>query len=242
LGKRRYKEVKQDDKFHEALSAFWAKVQPYLVPVGIVAGVILVVAAIWLFIVRRQAPGRDAPWAKLYEITKPPQGEAAKTPEEQLEELAEFAREHQREPVAARALFDLARRHFSTGALRRETDLDAARAHFEKSASFAEQLTADFPEHHLVAVAYFEAGKARLELGQYEEATPHFERAAQARVSPYLAALAQWQAARCYQELGDFEKARQALEAVRENQMAGWVAQQAEFQLAQLDRQQPYRQ
>ncbi|MFP4055512.1 MAG: tetratricopeptide repeat protein [Candidatus Brocadiia bacterium] len=245
MAKTKYKEAKQDDKFHATLSAAWGKLQPYVLPIGIGAGLILLVAAAWVFLAQRSAARSERPWAERHQLEVATGPEASKTPEEHLEKLADLAREYQGEPAAAIFNLELALNHFrlahlyaGLGSGRGELDSDAAEGHLAQAASAAEQFVSDFPDHPLLPLAHLEAGKARMELEQYEAAASHFEQAALSPV-PFAAAVARWHAARCYEKLGRLAEAREAYQTLRDTQMAGWVAQLAEYDLARLDRQAP---
>jgi tetratricopeptide (TPR) repeat protein len=243
LAKQRYKDVKHPDKFHEGLSAAWAVVEPYALPVGIAVFVLLIVAGIWVVVARQWAARRDAPWAKDFEIHRRANDAAAeaetnedleKAAQQALADIDALAREYQRRPVAAVALIKLSRGHFGLGHRSRTRDPKSASEHFKKAAEAAEQFLADFPDHGLHAIAAYNGGRARLELGEHQRAAEHFERAQTSAVSS-LAAIAQWHAARCYEHLGRTDSARRAYQALRNNPWAGWCAQQAEWRLSQLE-------
>lgn len=239
MGKMKYSEVKHEDKFHEILSSVWGKLEPYTLSAGLAAIALLAIAAVWMVVARHHTATGEKPWIERFEIGERI-GRSDKLDDEEkakelLGELTALARTYQGQPAAAITLLEVAQSHLALGRRHDGTASKDSREHLEKAAQAAEQFVADFPDHPLVALAHYEAGKARLDLAQYEGAADHFE---QARKSPiaFLAALARLHEGRCYEKLGRLDKARQAYEAVRDDKMAAWCADQAEFHLTRLRR------
>jgi tetratricopeptide (TPR) repeat protein len=220
------------------LSAAWEKAQPYALLVGLAAVGILALASIWIALSRHYAARADRPWEEHFEIARE-LADAGDDREERVrrffEQMEGLADTYRGRAVASVALLKLAQGHARRAADLRSEDPDAAKEHLEDAADAAEQFVADFSDHRHLALAYYEAGKARLELGEYERAADHF---AQATRSPirYLQVLAKWHRAFCYEQLGRLDEARRIYEAIRDDQTAGWCADQAEFQLTQLGR------
>ena len=243
---KKYSEIKHADKFYEALSKYWAKVERYVWPAGIVMGVLLVVVAVWLLFGGQAGSRGDQAWARLFEIREAFRPETEESLErvsaQSIEKLASLAKEYQGRPVAAVALLYLTQGNYGMAVAKREENLKAltpeimkfVQDRFTRSAEAAEQFVADFPKHSLVGLAQYDAGKARLELGDIERAADHFAKANESNTVAFLKVLAGWHAARCYENLGQLDKARQAYEAVRSDRMAGWCADLAEFRLARL--------
>jgi tetratricopeptide (TPR) repeat protein len=238
----RYKDVKHPDKFAEALSNAWTKVEPYVIPAGITILVVIAIAFVWVTFGQRWANRHEAPWAKAFEVQRTATAAVAnaqtdearaQAEEKALADLGAVAHEYARRPVAAVALLDLAQGHYRLGDRDRTDKPDASRDHFQKAAAAAEQFLADFPDHGLAAVAAYEAGKARFELRDYARALEHFLKV-QAPAFPSFVALAQWHAARCYEHLGQADAARRIYEALRNDPWAGWCGQQAQWRLTQL--------
>jgi tetratricopeptide (TPR) repeat protein len=255
VGKRKHSEIKHADKVHEALTAFWAKLDPYVWPGAIVMGVLLALIGLWLLFGSRSSSGERA-WADLFEIrdTYMPRGEEATVLEfdqnarTYVDKLAALTNDYRGRPVVAVALLDLAQACSGLGGgLRernsvtpdltpeeREQNDKAAHDLFVRAAQAAERFIADFPRHTLLALAYYEAGKARYELGEYAPAAEHFDQARARFATAFPKALAAYHAGRSYERTGHIEKARRAYEAVREERLAGWCGDLAEFRLAQL--------
>lgn len=236
MAKQLYKDVKHPDKFHEALSGVWAKMEPYALHAGLGVLVVIVVAGVWFAVWHQSASRRDAAWAKDFAIERQAREAAAeaetaaereKVDEQTAAELEAFVREYQRRPVAAVALLKLAQAHARLGRRARGSDRKAAREHFRESAEAAEQFLADFPDHGLTTLAAWNAGKARFELREYPRAAQHFQQATGSQVR-FLAALARWHAGRCYEHMGRAEAAREAYEALR-NERPGYAALRAAF-------------
>jgi len=242
VGKHRYRDVKHADKFIETLSEYWAKAEPYVIRVGIVMGVAIVAVGLWLLGTRLFGDRSDASWEERFQMMEEAVHNAPADPEAAgskiLAKMDEFAAEHRGEPATAVTLLELAQGHERRAAGLRDEKPKEAREELQKAASAAEQLIADFPGFRHVATAHYEAGKARLELGEWERAAEHFEKAAAAPI-PSLAALAKWQAGYCYEQLGRLAQARLKYEELRVDPAAGWCAEQAEFALAQLGRRPP---
>jgi tetratricopeptide (TPR) repeat protein len=239
MGKHKYSEVKHPDKFAETLDKVWQKAQPYVLPIGILMAIALVLAIGWLILSRHFGGRTDRQWAGLFEASKGLTAESddplEPVNEKALGKLAAFANQFRAQPAAALALWEVAQEEFRLADARRDEDADAAKKHLEKAAEAAERFIADFPNHPYVAFAQYEAGKARLELGDPERAAKHFKQAREAKLR-YPAVLAQWHEAFCYEQLGRLDEARRIYESLRDDQTAGWCAMQAEFQLAQLGR------
>jgi len=243
LGKK-YSEVKHEDKFHEALSNAWDRVEPYALPVGIAVCVLLLGATAWLFISQYQTSSLEKPWAERFEIGRryadTDEANAKEQTKRLLAELEAFVQKHQGTEVAAITLLEIARTHLTLADIERGKDPDAVRDHLKRAASAAEQFIADSPSHPHLAQACYDAGKARLDLGEHERAARHFEEAQQKTDVVFLAALARLQAGLCYEKLGETDKARQAFEAVRDSKgpddRPTWCADQAEYHLARLRR------
>ena len=241
MGKHKYSEVKHADKFAEALGRLWQKIERYVVVFGGAALVLLVVSAIWIAVARRHAARVDKPWEDRFELARRyatksrEEAGAAATTAKLLEEMRELAAAHPGGPVAAITLLEASEGYFRLASSQGTEKPDAARENYKRAADVAEQFAADFPDDPLVTLAHYDAGRARLELAEYERAAKHLEQAAQ---SPHrsLAVLAQWEMAYCYERLGRLDDARRAYESLRDDKMAGWCAEQAEFQLAQLGR------
>jgi len=243
LGKHhKYSEVKHPDPFVAGLAEFWRKGEPYIIRAGIVSAIVVVGIAVW-FGVSEFFTGRgDRPWEERFKLAEEFATKAQSDPEavgdKLLEKMGEFTREHQGQPAAAVTLLELAQWQLRTGVSRRDEKPKEARAHFEKAAAAAEQFVADFPRHRHVGLAYYEAGKARMELEEWERAVQHFEKATESPVH-IVAALARWGAAYSYEQLGRLDQARDRYEALRVDPLAGWCTEQAEFALAQLGRTPP---
>ena len=243
----KYSEVKHEDKFHEALSNAWHRVERYVLPVGIGVLVVLGLAAVWMAVARHRTSGADRPWAERFELGQRYADVDEEDSKEQtrklLAELGSLIDKHRGEPVAAITLLEVAQSHLGLASAERDENPDAATDHLKRAAKAAEQFTADFADHPLLALAHYEAGKARLDLKQYERAAQHFEDAHERSDTPFLKALARLQAGLCYEQRGEVDKARQAYEAVRDNKGADgrrtWCADQAEYHLARLRRQPP---
>jgi len=235
----RYSEVKHPDKFAEALAAIWGRCERFALPAGIAMAVGLAAIILWLVGTRLFAGRGDAAWHERFELAQEAAAAARDSgqgvTDELLAKMADFVRRHPRHPAGAVTLLELAQGHMRRAAMLRAEKPDEAKAHLEKAASAGEQFVADFPDHRYVALAHYEAGKARFDLGQWERAAEHFEKASASQV-PTLAALAKWQAAICYEKLGRIEPARLKYEELRVDPLAGWCAEQAEFALAQLGR------
>jgi len=245
VAKRTYSEVKHDDKFHATLTKWWEKLEPHLLHIGLAAGGVLLLALIWMLVASGSRAANDEPWAERAAIER----EEDLTQADRLEKLAALVQKYSGEPVAALTQLEIAQGYNAQGNEKsmppayeaekpeEKTAREAeAKQAYQKAAAAAEQFLADFPEHSLAAVAAFEAGKARLALGEPKAALPHFEKAAASKVL-YLAALAQWHAARCHQALGDTESARSAYQRVIDNKQAGFLVAQAQYDLARLDEQ-----
>jgi len=240
VGKHVYKEVKHDDRFHEALSGVWAKYGAYIWGAGLAMGVLLVVVIVWVAVSRLYAGRRDRPWVERFELRQslraaPLQGVSEQEAARYLAKMNDLAREYRGRSVAALTLLELAQEHFGIASGKRDTDPKAAKEHLEEAVGAAERLVADLPDHAFAPLAHFEAGKALFELRQYERAAQHFEQARACEID-YVSALAALHAGRCYERLGRLDDARRAYESVRNNKMAGWCGDQAEFQIAELDR------
>lgn len=243
MGKHlKYSEVKHPDKFAEALSRLWQKVERYIAPAGIAMAVGLLAVAAWLVASRVFADRSDRPWEDRYRLAEEFAGSARddgeRVSEPLLAKLGDFVQQHRGRPVAAITLLELAQGHLLRAAALRDDKPSDARGHLQKAAAAAEQFVADFPAHPQIALAHYQAGKARLELGEWERAAERFEKASTSQVAA-LAALAKWQAGYCYEQLGRLEEARMKYEELRMDPLAGWCAEQAEFALAQLGRRSP---
>ena len=240
MAKHRYSEVKHPDKFAEALSAFWSKIERYIVPIGLVTLVLLAVATIWIVVSRRYTASSQRPWDQRFQLAEEFQKQAQEGREAKadglLGKMMALAKDYQGRPVAAITLLEASESYLRLGESRREENAKGAQEDFERAANAAEQFLADFPSHPLAPLAHYDAGRARLALGEYERAARHFEGAAQSRIR-FLAVLAQLDGALCYQKLGRLDDARRLYETLRDDQTAGWCAEQAEFELAQLGRQ-----
>ena len=237
MGKKKYSEVKHADKFYEALSAWWLKVEPHAWLIAIAMTGLLLVVAVWLGVSHYYTARHDRPWVRLFELkesasARSDEGAEPNAPQA-LDKLAGLAAEYQGRPVAAMALLDLTERQFDVAAGQQEDDPKAAAAHFKRAAGAAEQFIADFPDHPLLGLAEYQAGKARFALKEYDRAAEHFDKARAAGIG-FLAVLAGWHAGRCYEHLGRVDEARRAYEAVRDNRAAGWCGELAESRLAQL--------
>jgi tetratricopeptide (TPR) repeat protein len=242
VAKRTYSEVKHDDKFHESLARLWGRIEPYMLHVGIAAGAVIVIAAIWMLLVRSESAAKGEPWARHFAIMK----QTGVDPEKQIEDYAALASDYEGHPVAAMALIEAAQGYFKLGTDKslappgaekpedKAKRTEEARQFFQKAAAAAEKVLEAYPDYPRSDVAAFEAGKARFALEEHERALPHFEAAAASKVL-HLAAQAQWHAARCHQALGNIEAARAAYEHVKDNQHASYMRAQAEFDLARLD-------
>ena len=243
MAKTKYSEVKHEDKFHEALSRAWERIEPYALRAGIAVGALLVAAAAWLYVAQRRTSSQEQPWAERFEIGRRyadlEGDDAIEQTTKLLAELEAFAQKHQGRPVAAVTLLEVARAHLGLADAERAKDPDAAAEHLQRAAAAAEQFIADFPDHPHIAHAHYDAGKARLDLGKHAQAAAHFERAMESDVE-FLAALARLQAGLCYEKLGELAKARMAFEAARDSKGADdrptWCAEQAEHHLARLRR------
>lgn len=255
MGKRKHSEIKHADKVHEALTAIWTKLDPYVWPGAIGMGILLVLIGL-LFLIGTGSSGPDKAWADLFEIrdTYMPRGEEAsvlefdKNAQTYVDKLAALCDRQRSRPVAAIALLDLAqacsglggglreRTAVTPGMAREDMEKNESAAHtlFVNSAKAAERFIADFPRHTLLPLAYYEAGKARYELGEYAPAAEHFDQARARFAIAFPKALAAYHAGRSYERTGHIEKARHAYEAVREEKLAGWCLDLAEFRLAQL--------
>jgi len=245
LGKK-YSEVKHEDKFHEALSKAWDHVQGYALPAGIAAGLLLVSVIVWMVVAQHRRSGIERVAAERFEIGRryadidtSDEQKAKEQSAKQLAELEDFAARHQGSDVAAVTLLEVARQHLTLAEAVRGTDPDAAEDHLKRAAKAAEQFLADYPEHPHVAQAHYDAGKARLDLKQYERAARHFEEARHTDIA-FLATLAQFHAGLCYEKSGELAKARAAFETVRDSKgfdgYPTWCADQAEFHLTRLGR------
>jgi len=238
----RYRDVKHADKFAETLSALWVKAEPYVIRAGTVLGVATAAVGLWLLASSLFGGRGDTSWEARFEMIEKATRDAPSDPEaagsRMLAKMDEFAAEHRGEPAAAITLLELAQGHQRRAAALRDDKPQEAREELAKAAGAAEQLLADFPDFRHAATAHYEAGKARLELGEWERAAEHFEKAATAPI-PSLAALAKWHAGYCYERLGRLAQARLRYEEVRADTAAGWCAEQAEFALAQLGRRSP---
>jgi len=246
LGKK-YSEVKHEDKFHEALSHGWERVQRYVVPAGIAVLAVLVAATVWMFIAQHRTSGRERAWAERFEIghryaTNLPddEAEAKEQTRKLLAELEDFARKHQGRDAAAITLLEVARTHLALAGGEQGKDDSAAKDHLQRAAAAAELFLEHYPGHPYAAAAHYDAGKARLDLGNTEEALTHFDAARQGSDVAFLRALAGLQAGLCYEKLGRIDKAREAFETVRDSKgpddRPTWCAQQAEYHLARLRR------
>ena len=235
----KYSEVKHEDKFHEILSHAWTKVERYAVPAGFGVLALLVIATIWIFLARHHIATGEKPWTERFEIGERIANDDTldddKKADALLAELTAFAHTYQGKPAAAITLLELAQTHLALAKPQGGQPPQSQREHLEKAAQAAEQFAADFPNHTLIALAHYEAGKARLDLGQHDAAADHFEQARGSTIA-FLAALARLEAGRCYEKLGQLDKARQAYEAVRDDKMGAWCADQAEFHLTRLQR------
>ncbi len=243
MGKHlRHRDVKHADKFAETLSAIWVKIEPYVIRVGVVVGLGVAAVGLWLLASSLFGGRGDTSWEARFQMIEEATREAPADPEaagaKMLAKMDEFAVEHRGKPAAAITLLELAQGHQRRAASLREEKPKEAREELAKAAGAAEQLLADFPDFRHAATAHYEAGKARLELGEWERAAEHFEKAAAAPI-PSLAALAKWHAGYCYEQLGRLAQARLQYEELRVDPMAGWCAEQAEFALAQLGRRPP---
>ncbi len=243
MGKHlRHSEVKHADKFAEVLHAVWEKVERYVVRVGLVVTAGVIVFGAWLLISHLFAGSSDQAWEDHFQLVRDLSAEAAKAPEDSdavadryLVKLREFVDTHRGDPAAAIALLELAQGHARRAAALREEKPTEARKQTEEAAGAAERFIADFPDHRDIAIARYEAGKARLELGEWERAADHFEKAAGSKI-PLLDAMARLMAGYCYEQLGRLDQARLTYEKVRVDPLAGWCAEQADFALAQLGR------
>lgn len=255
MGKRKHSEIKHADKVHEALTVFWGKLDPYVWPGAIGMGILLVLMGIWLLF-GSGTPGAERAWAELFEIrdTYMPRGEEATVLEfdqnarAYVDKLAALCNEYRGRPVAAVALLDLAQacsglggglreRNMATpGLTRQDQEKNEKAAHdlFIHAAEAAERFIVDFPQHSLLALAYYEAGKARYELAEYDAAAEHFGHARAGFTIPFPKALATYHAGRSYELAGHIDKARSSYQAVREEKLAGWCGDLADFRLAQL--------
>jgi len=240
VAKRTYSEIKHPDKFAEALSNAWERVEPYALRVCLGAIGLLVLAGVWIALSRRGAARAEEPWAEHFEIARDfadAGAESADARDEQLAtKMADLVAKYPAKPIAAITLLELTQWNFRRATTRRRDDAKAARGLFEDAANAAEQFIADFPDHRYLTLACFEAGKARLELGEYERAAQHFGQASQSLMR-YLAVQAKWHRAFCLEKLGRADEARPIYETLRDDPTAGWCAEQAEFQLAQLGQQ-----
>jgi len=238
----RYSEVKHPDKFAEVLSKLWQKAERYIVPVGIAMVVGLLAVAAWLVASRVFADRSDQPWEERYrlaeEFASSARDDGERVTDPLLAKLGDFVQQHRGRPVAAITLLELAQGHLLRAAALRDDKLAEARQHLQKAAAAAEQFVADFPAHQQIALAHYQAGKARLDLREWERAAEHFEKASTSQVAA-LAALAKWQAGYCYEQLGRLDQARMKYEELRVDPLAGWCAEQADFALAQLGRRAP---
>lgn len=239
MGKMRYSEAKHDDKFHEALSAAWERAEPYLLPVGIAVGALLVVIAVWMVASRYHTATGEKPWIERFDLSQQLAQSDEPDPEAQatrvLDALNTLVKNYQGHDAAAITLLELAQGHLGLASARSSDDPKAATSHLEQAAQAAEQFIADHPDHPLVPLAHYDAGKAHLDLGHFDPAADHFERARATRIT-FLAALARLQAGLCYEKTGQLDKARQAYQALRTDATAAWCAEQAEFHLAKLKR------
>ena len=224
--KHRYKDTKEDDKFHAVLAGTWARIEPYALKIGIGLAVVLVVAIVWMLIASHLAKRADRPWARRFEIhqetraPRPPerggaQGEARASPEEKAEfektrlelqekcsnGLTELASEYKGDSVAAITLLDLSGLGSTIGKAKRSTDAAGAASHFLRAAEAGEQFLADFPDHLLLGIAANNAGKARLELADVQ----HHAAAAEDAKANFEAAAQHFQMAaqRFQQDPGD---------------------------------------
>jgi len=238
----RYSEVKHPDKFAEALSTLWQKSEWYVVRAAIGMGAVLLVVGAWLGASSLFVGRGDESWAERFRVVEEAMRDIQEDPEtvsaNLLAKMDAFVAEHRGDPAAAITLLELAQGHQRRAAGLRDEKPKEAREALLKAANAAEQFLADFPAHRHVATAQYEAGKARLELGEWERAAEHFEKAAASPV-PALAVLAKWHAGYCYERLGRVEQARLKYEELRVDRTAGWCAEQAEFALAQLGRRPP---
>ncbi|GAF86979.1 unnamed protein product, partial [marine sediment metagenome] len=150
MGKK-YSEVKHEDKFHEALSNAWDRVERYALPVGITVCVLLLGAVAWMFISQYQTSSLEKPWAERFEIGRryadTDDTDAKEQTKRLLAELEAFVQKHQGKGVAAITLLEIARTHLTLADIERGKDTDAVKDHLKRAASAAEQFIADFPSH-----------------------------------------------------------------------------------------------
>lgn len=243
MGKHlRHSEVKHPDKFAETLSALWAKSERYIVRIGIGMGIGTLAIAVWFGISSLLAGRSDRPWEQRFQLAEEAERQAQDDPEavsdKFLAKMDDFAHDNRGEAAAAVTLLELAQGHARRAASLRDEKPKEARDHLQKAAGAAEQFIADFPDHRHVATAQYEAGKARFDMGEWERAAEHFEKAAASQV-PSLVAMAKWHAGYCYEQLGRLDQARRKYEELRNQPLAGWCAEQADFALAQLGRRPP---
>jgi len=237
----RYSEVKHADKFAEGLSAVWHRLERYILPALIVAGACLVLTVAWFVVARLFGGSGEAAWEERFELAQEAAARAKDEPEggsdKLLDRMSAFVQKHQGAPAAAVTLLELAQGHNRRAAALRDESPKAAREHLQKAANAAEQFIADFPDQRpaALAIAHYEAAKARMELGEWERAADHYEKATAAGL-PALAAMARWQAGYCYEQLGRLDQARLKYEELRADPAAGWCGEQADFALAQLGR------
>lgn len=241
----KYSEVKHDDKFHEALSHAWDKMQPYALHVGIAAGLVLALAAVWMVVARRDTSSAERPWAERYAISRRyidafDEENSAEQSRKLLGELDAFVDEHRGTSAAAITLLEVAQQHLNHAEDARLHDADKADDDLKRAAKAAEQFVADYADHPLLPVAQFTAGKARLDLEEYAKAGEHFARAAAATDVPFLKTLAQLHEALCHEKAGEVAKARAAFETVRDSKgpdgQPTWCAEQADYHLTRLRR------
>jgi len=234
----KYSEVKHPDKFALTLSKLWAKSERVVIWCGLAMGCALAVIIVWIVAARLFGGRSDAAWeerVKLAEEASELSRDDLKSGETLLAKMSDLARNYQGDPAAALTLLELAQGHLATAEARQADAPKEAKEHLEKAAAAAEQFVADFPNHRLVALAHYAAGKARLDLGEAERAAAHLDKASQSDI-PALATLAQWHAAYCHRQLGRVDEARAIYERIRLDPMAGWCAEQADFALAELGR------
>lgn len=238
----KYSEVKHDDKFHEALSKAWDRMQPYALHAGVAVGVVLVVAAVWMAVARHRTSSADEPWAERHTISRRFLDAVDETNSEEqsrklVAELEAFVETRRGSPAAAITLLQMAQRQLDLADNERPRDATKAKEHLARAAKAAEQFVADFPDHPLLPYAHFTAGKARLDHEDYTEAAKHFA-AAEATEVAFLKALTQLHKGLCYEKLGQLDQARAAYTTVRGSKgpkgQPTWCAEQADYHLARL--------